>query len=101
VPRADRLLAAVAVGAAAAAFFCALVRIFEQAVFIEPNPATLIWSDRNPFFWRAAIALYVGGLASFGGYALAARSPRAAARGVLVVFAAAVIVVTLQGALSP
>ena len=41
----------------------------------EPNPALLIWSDRSPFLWRAAIALYLGGAPALP--PVATRSPGA------------------------
>ncbi len=73
-------LAAIAIGAAVVPIAYAAARAAERALFLEPNPAMLIWSDQSPFVWRAAIALYVGGAAVFGGRALAARAPRTAAR---------------------
>jgi hypothetical protein len=80
VSRAARLLVALAYGAAATMLAYALVRGVERAFFPEPNPATLIWSGRSPFVWRLLDALHAGGAAVFGGYALAAARPEAAAR---------------------
>ena len=99
--RGDALLVGVAAGAAASVIAYAALRGLERALFPEPNPAMLIWSDRSPFLWRAAIAVYLGGAAVFGGYALAARSPRSAARVLLATIAAAVAAIVVQGALFP
>ncbi len=94
-------LAGIGVGAAISVIAFASVRVLERAIFPEPNPAMLIWADRSPFVWRAAIALYLGGAAGFGGYALARRSPRAAARGLLASVVVALAAITLQGVLRP
>jgi hypothetical protein len=99
--RGDALLLGAATGAAAAVVAYAAVRGAERALFLEPNPAMLIGSDRSPFAWRSAIALYLGGAAVFGGYALAVRSPPAAARAMLALVAAAVAAILVQGALLP
>jgi hypothetical protein len=99
--RGDALLVGIAVGAAGAVIAFAAVRVLERALFPEPNPAMLIWADRSPLVWRAAIALYLGGAAAFGGHALAVRSPRAAARGLLATLAVAVAAVIAQGAVWP
>ncbi len=99
--RADALLVGIAAGAATSVITYAAVRGVERALFQEPNPAMLIWADRSPFVWRAAIALYLGGAGAFGGHALAAHWPRLAARGLLATIAAAVAAIVIQGALWP
>ena len=99
--RADALLVGLAAGAATSVVTYAALRGVERALFQEPNPAMLIWSDRNPFFWRSAIALYVGGAAVFGGYALVNRSEAAAARALLALVTVAVVAIVVQGALLP
>jgi hypothetical protein len=99
--RGDALLVGIAAGAAAAVIAYAAVRVIERALFPEPNPAMLIWADQSPFVWRAAIAVYLGGAGVFGGHALASRSPRAAARGLLATVAVAVAAIVAQGALRP
>jgi hypothetical protein len=97
----DALLVGVASGAAASVLTYAALRGVERALFQEPNPAMLIWSDRNPFFWRSAIALYIGGATVFGGYALANRAEAAASRALLGLVTAALLAVVIQGALLP
>ncbi len=94
-------LTGIAAGAVIAVIAYASVRVLERLLFPEPNPAMLIWADRSPFVWRAAIALYLGGAGAFGGYALAARSPRHAARGLLAATVVAVAATVAQGALRP
>jgi hypothetical protein len=101
VKRADALLVGIAAGAATSVLTYAALRGVERALFQEPNPAMLIWSDRNPFFWRSAIALYVGGAAVFGGYALANRAEVAASRALLGLVTAALLAIAIQGALLP
>jgi hypothetical protein len=88
----------VASGAAVAVIAFAIVRVLERMLFLEPNPAALIWSEQSPFLWRCAIALYLGGAGVFGGHALAARSPRRAARWLFVALAAATAAIVIQGA---
>lgn len=92
--RRERILVAMASGAAVAVIAYALVRVFERAFFPEPNPAALIWSERSGFVWRSLLALYAGGFGGFGGYALAWRAPRVSARwlGITVAFAAVALV---------
>ncbi len=97
----ERLLVGFAWGAATAVIAYALARVLERAVFPEPNPAMLIWSERSNFVWRTAIALYAGGMGIFGGVALAARAPAASARALPVAIAAAAVALALQGALWP
>ena len=99
--RGDAVLVGIAAGAALAVIAYALVRVLERALFAEPNPAMLIWSDQSAFVWRGVIALYLGGSGVFAGYALATRSPRFAARGLLAMTMAAVAAIVVQGALWP
>ncbi len=99
--RAARLLVGAGCGAAATVIAYALLRVVERAFFPEPNPAMLIWSDRSPFVWRAAIALYAGGAAVFGGHALAARAPRAGGRLLLASLAAAAVAIVAQTVIAP
>ena len=99
--RGDALLFGIAAGAAASVIAYAALRVVERALFQEPNPAMLIWADRSPFVWRAAIALYLGGAGIFGGAALAPRSPDTAARAVLGAVVAAVGAIAVQGAIWP
>lgn len=97
----EKVLLAVAAAGVSSAIGYAFVRAAEIAFFPEVNPAILVWAEQSGFFWRCAIALYIGGMGAFGGYALAARSPELAARwlarGVLVAAGA----ILLQGALLP
>src|SRR5882672_2536759 len=99
--RAERLLVGAAFGAAFAVIAYAIVRAGERALFTEPNPAALIWSEQSSFVWRGAIAIYLGGAGVFGGAALAARAPRAAARWLFAAIAAAALAIAAQGALLP
>jgi hypothetical protein len=99
--RAERLLLALAAACAAAVIAYAAVRSVEAALFPEPNPAIVIWSERSGFLWRSAIALYIGGMGAFGAYALAARSPSAAARWLVRAVLLAAIAIVAQGALLP
>lgn len=93
----DRWLSGVALGAAAAIIAYAAVRGVERAFFPEPNPALLIWSDRSPLLWRAAIALYLGGAGVFAGHGLGARSARA----IGIAIPLAVLAAVAQAALAP
>ena len=95
--RGDRLLSGLALGAALTVIAYALVRGVERAFFPEPSPAVLIWSDRSPLVWRAAIALYLGGAGVFAGYALGARAPRV----LTIAVSLAAIAITAQAALAP
>jgi len=96
---AERLLLAGASGLAAAVLAYAALRVVERAFFPEPNPALLIWSERSTFLWRAQESLYAGGLAAFGGYALAGRRPRA--RWLTALIATAVSALVLVALLAP
>jgi len=73
-----RPLLALAFGLSASVVAYVALRLVERALFPEPNPVIVIWSDRSRFGWRALIACYLGGAAIFGGYALASRSLEAA-----------------------
>jgi hypothetical protein len=91
----------VAWGAAIAVVAYAGIRVLERALFLEPNPAMLLWADRSPFVWRAIIALYIGGAGVFGGFVAARRASASAARGLFLLVATATAAVVVQGALWP
>jgi hypothetical protein len=99
--KAERLLIAIGAAFAAAALGYALVRVVEVALFPAPNPAIVIWSDRSGFVWRAAIAIYIGGMGAFIGYALAARSIAKGAIWLSRSVLAAAVVLALQAGLLP
>jgi hypothetical protein len=99
--RREALFVAGAGSAAAAIVAYAAMRVVERAYFHEPNPAILIWSDKSALFWRAGIAIYMGGLAAFGGFALAARSPRSAARWLPAAMVIAVAAIVAQAMVAP
>ena len=57
----------------------AIVRVAQSLIFDEPDPALVIWSEHAGFFWRTWTAIYVGGMAAFITWLLAARdAPRVA-----------------------
>jgi hypothetical protein len=97
----DRLLFAAASASAIAVLAYAAIRPVELLFFPAPDPATVIWSTRSSFAWRAIVAGYVGGMGGFGGFALFTRAPALAARwlGRLVLIAAAAI--AIQGTVLP
>ncbi len=95
------ILVGLAIGAATSVLVYALERMGERRFLPEPNPAMLIWADRDPFVWRAAIALYAGVLGVFGGHALARRSAEAAARCLFVALVVALVALLAQGAMAP
>lgn len=99
--RAERLSISLAAFFITAVIGYASVRGVEILFFPEANPAVVVWSERSGFLWRSAIALYIGGLGAFGGYALASAAPELAARWLprAVLLAAAAILA--QGALLP
>ena len=99
--RAERLLVALGFAFAAAVLGYAAVRAVEATFFPEPSPAVVIWSERSGFVWRSALALYIGGMGAFRGYALAARSPQAGARWLSRSVVVASIAIALQGTLLP
>lgn len=99
--RAERLSLAIAFAFAATVLGYAVVRVVSAAFFPEPSPAIVVWSERSAFVWRSALALYIGGMGAFGGYALAARSPSAGAQWLSRAVFAAVIAIVLQGTLLP
>jgi hypothetical protein len=99
--RGERLLVGIAWGAATAVIAYALIRVLERVVFPEPNPAMILWSERSNFAWRAAIALYAGGMGVFGGWALAARAPASSARALPAAIAVAAAALAVQGAIWP
>jgi hypothetical protein len=101
VKRADAALMGVAIGAAVAVIAYAALRAGERALFLEPNPAMLIWAERSAFFWRSAIALYLGGAGAFGGYAAARRCEDGATRLLRALVALGVVAIVAQGALTP
>jgi hypothetical protein len=99
--RKEALLVGVAMGAVASVLAYAAVRAIEASLFVEPNPATIIWSERSAFVWRAAIALYLGGACTFAGFVAARRSGELAARALFALVSVAVFAILLQGALWP
>jgi hypothetical protein len=99
--RAERLLVALGYAFAAAVLGYAAVRVVQAAFFPEPSPAVVVWSERSSFVWRAALALYIGGMGAFGGYAAASRWPAASAQWLPRSVAAASFAIALQGTLVP
>jgi hypothetical protein len=79
----------------------AALRVVEHAFFPEPDPALLIWSDRSRYAWRAAIALYAGGVGGLGGYALSVRAPAASAVWFVRATVAAAVILAAQAAVLP
>lgn len=73
--RSHRFLLALSFGMTLAVISYVAVRMIDAALFPEPNPAIVIWSDRSRFIWRALIAAYLGGAGVFGGFGLASRTP--------------------------
>lgn len=69
----NRLAVAVAVGACFAALGYALSRVVQVAFYPEPDPRAVMTVLRIGFFWRAAIAGYVGIIAAIGAFALEGR----------------------------
>lgn len=100
-PRGERALVAIAFGCVLAALAYAALRVAEAYRFPEADPAIVIWSDRSRFAWRALIAVYVGGMGAFGGYALVARSARRAASLLPGAVLVAAVLFALQAALWP
>lgn len=100
-PRGERALVAIAFGVVLAALAYAALRVLEVALFPEADPAIVIWSDRSRFVWRALIAVYLGGMGAFGGYALGGRSARVAASLLPSVVLVGAGLLALQGALRP
>jgi hypothetical protein len=94
-----RFAVAVAVGACFAALGYALSRLVQVAFYPEPDPRTVLTVLRIGFFWRAAIAGYVGVLAAIGAFALDRRYPLD--RWLVQLVLATAIVGGLQGALVP
>jgi hypothetical protein len=92
---------AIAFGCVLAALAYAALRVVEAYRFPQADPAIVIWSERSSFAWRALIAAYVGGMGVFGGWALAARSARAAASLLPTAVLVAAFLFALQGALWP
>jgi hypothetical protein len=99
--RPERLLVALAGAGATAVIAYAAVRVLERVFLPEPNPVTLIWSERSGFLWRSLIALYCGGMSGFGGYALASSAPRASARWLRIAIGGAAVAIMLQAAIAP
>lgn len=96
-----RAAIAVALAWVAAALAYVLQRAGEVALFPSANPAALIYTAEDPFAWRVAIALYAGGMALFGGWALVRRRPLLAARLAWLGSLAATLAVVTQAALWP
>jgi len=96
-----RLLVAVAAGWIAAALGYAAVRCAELSLFPEANPVGIIGAAQSPYTWRCVTALYLGGMGGIGGYALARRSPAAAARWAARGVVAAAVAIVAQAALAP
>ncbi|NUQ72902.1 MAG: hypothetical protein HUU21_05035 [Polyangiaceae bacterium] len=99
--RAERLLVAAGFAFVAAVIGYAAVRALEIAFFPEPSPAVIVWSERSSFVWRAALALYIGGMGAFAGYAAVSAWPLAGARWLSRGILAAALAIGLQGALLP
>jgi hypothetical protein len=72
------LLIAVTFGWACTIIAYVAVRLLDVALFPEPNPVVVIWTDRSRFLWRALIATYLGGAGAFAGFGVVSRAPQRA-----------------------
>jgi len=71
---------AVVGGCTAAIALYAIVRLAQALIFVEPDPALVIWSEHAGFFWRTWTVVYVGGMAALLTWMFAGRdAPRVAA----------------------
>lgn len=101
-PRLDAFRAAFttsfALAVAAAGY--AWVRAAEVALFPRADPRAIVAVTEGGYLTRCALAMLIGGMGAFGGWALGARPQRGArALSAVVVFAAAAI--GLQAGLAP
>jgi hypothetical protein len=90
---------AVACGACFAALGYALSRLVQVAFFPEPDPRAVMTVLRIGFFWRAAIAGYVGIIAAIGAFALDRRT--SLDRWLVHLVVATAVIGGLQGAFVP
>jgi hypothetical protein len=71
---------ALVAGCTAAMALYAIVRVAQSLIFVEPDPALVIWSEHAGFFWRTWTVGYMGGMAALLAWMLAGRdAPRVAA----------------------
>jgi hypothetical protein len=96
-----RLGTAIACGACFAALGYALSRLVQVAFFPEPDPRAVLTVLRIGFFWRAAIAGYVGLIAAIGAYALQVRVGAAIDRFLPRLVLATALIGSLQGIFVP
>lgn len=99
--RARRLFFALAFGLVVMVIAYVGLRLAEARFFPEADPAIIIWSERSRYGWRVLIAGYLGGAATFLGYALALRSALVASRALRSLVALSALLLFLQGALVP
>jgi hypothetical protein len=71
---------ALVAGCTAAMALYAIVRVAQSLIFVEPDPALVIWSEHAGCFWRTWTVGYMGGMAALLAWMLAGRdAPRVAA----------------------
>jgi hypothetical protein len=99
--RSTRLAMAAIVTCTSSVTLYACLRVGQSIFLKEPDPAQIILSAHVGYYWRAAIALYVGTMLGFAMYVVAARAPRSSAELVSVSVLIATIAITAQGLLLP
>jgi hypothetical protein len=99
--RSVRLALAVISACSAAGTLYAGLRVVQKLLFIEPDPSLVIWSAHAGYFWRAWIAVYVGGMLGFVTYVAAERNAARTSRALATSVVLAAILVTAQGLLVP
>jgi len=96
-----RLALAVASGCVASALLYPLLRVAQLALFTEPDPTLVLWSEHSGFFWRSWIAAYGGGAIAFAAWLLAGRAPERTARGIARAVTLVVVVIVVQATFAP
>lgn len=89
-----------AFGLAASGVGYAWVRAIETVMFPRADPRAIVAVTQGGYVTRCAVALVVGGMAAFAGWALASR-PERAARALIGAVAIALAAIALQTGLAP
>lgn len=95
-----RAALAAAFGLATAPAAYAWVRALEGVMVPRSNPLAVVAVTQSGFFARCGIAAFVGGMGAFAGWALAARTGRAA-RWLVIVVAVSWVALAAQIGLAP
>ena len=96
-----QVLVAIALGCCAVAVAYASMRLLQAWRYPDPDPRLVLVTSRVAFYWRALVALYIGGVATIAIRAAQRRFGAQVDRALPLVLVFTIVLGVAQGALVP